>query len=397
MLETMTFEKLMERMLSRVSDKLDKREGSIIYDALAPAAVELTHLYIELGQILKEVYADTASREYLERRAKERGITPKPATQTVLECRAEPSNVDILGKRFNLNENNYIVTEKTGDGTYKVVCESAGEIGNRYTGAMVPVDYVQNLQSATLTRILIHGENEEDTERLRERYFRSFKNQAFGGNRQDYKNKVLSIQGVGAVKVIPVWNADIKPSEMIPSGDVDSWVLTQQSNQTVRDWLNKVHTAAKDKMLTVGGAVKIVILDASFKAANSELIQKVQNELDPLGMSGEGMGLAPIGHVVTVSTAGESRINVNANLTLAGGYTTEGVRTSVQEEIEEYFAELRREWADFQKIIVRISQIETRILKVPGVIDIEGTTLNNGAVNLEVPDTLIPMLGKVLG
>ena len=41
MYEALTFEAILERMLGRVDDSFDKREGSVIYDALAPAAVEL--------------------------------------------------------------------------------------------------------------------------------------------------------------------------------------------------------------------------------------------------------------------------------------------------------------------------------------------------------------------
>ena len=38
MYENMTFENIMDRCLSRVSASVDKREGSIVYDAIAPAA-----------------------------------------------------------------------------------------------------------------------------------------------------------------------------------------------------------------------------------------------------------------------------------------------------------------------------------------------------------------------
>ena len=38
MFEENDFDTLMERMLENVSDELDKREGSVIYDAIAPAA-----------------------------------------------------------------------------------------------------------------------------------------------------------------------------------------------------------------------------------------------------------------------------------------------------------------------------------------------------------------------
>ena len=41
MYENMTFENVMDRCLARVSASVDKREGSIVYDAIAPAAAEL--------------------------------------------------------------------------------------------------------------------------------------------------------------------------------------------------------------------------------------------------------------------------------------------------------------------------------------------------------------------
>ena len=36
--ENMTFENIMDRCLSRVAASIDKREGSVVYDAIAPAA-----------------------------------------------------------------------------------------------------------------------------------------------------------------------------------------------------------------------------------------------------------------------------------------------------------------------------------------------------------------------
>lgn len=41
MYESITADALLARMLARVPDSIDKREGSIIYDALMPAAIEL--------------------------------------------------------------------------------------------------------------------------------------------------------------------------------------------------------------------------------------------------------------------------------------------------------------------------------------------------------------------
>ena len=95
MFEEYTFEVILNAMLARVPDTIDKRQGSIIYNALAPAAVELQNMYINLDVILNETFADTASREYLIKRAEERGITPYPATHCIVKAEITPSSLEL--------------------------------------------------------------------------------------------------------------------------------------------------------------------------------------------------------------------------------------------------------------------------------------------------------------
>lgn len=76
MYENTTYEVILQRMLDRVPDKFDKREGSLIWDTHSPTAIELQILYLELDGILKEAYGDSASREFLILRCKEREYTP---------------------------------------------------------------------------------------------------------------------------------------------------------------------------------------------------------------------------------------------------------------------------------------------------------------------------------
>ena len=63
----------------KANSRLDTREGSLVWLGSAPAAVELQNLYIALQSVLDNTFADTASRDYLILRAKERGISPLPA------------------------------------------------------------------------------------------------------------------------------------------------------------------------------------------------------------------------------------------------------------------------------------------------------------------------------
>lgn len=395
MFEDKTYSVILERMLSRVSNKFDKREGSVIFDTHSPTALEFQFLYIELERIIREAYGDTASREFLILRCKERGITPYPSTNAVLKGKFTPTDIDLTGKRFNIDELNYTVTEKIADGEYLVQCEEKGIIGNQFLGTMIPIDYIAGLETAELTEVLIPGEDEEDTEDLRQRYFDSFKEGAFGGNVRDYLEKTNSIPGVGKTKVTRVWNSDIHPAEMIPSESVKAWYenIIQTLNGDSAAWLTAVFTAGKEKKLTTGGTVLLTILNSDFEPASETLIQTVQEIIDPEVNAGEGYGLAPIGHVVTVKSAESVNVFVKTSLTFNAGYGWNNLQNSINEAISAYLLELRKEWADVPFIVVRVSQIETRILSIKGVIDITDTQINGSEDNLTLNKFQIPIFG----
>lgn len=354
MYENITYEGILQRMLDRIPSTFDKREGSVIYDALAPAAAELMMTYIELNSILNESFADTASLPYLIRRAEERGLTQKKATSAVLKAISTPSSVEIeLGSRFSLNTLNYEVVEKIADGEYKVRCESPGIIGNTYFGSLIPIEYIDGLETIEITELLIHGEDDEDVETLRARYFTSLESQAYGGNIADYKEKTVVIPGVGGVKVTPTWNG--------------------------------------------GGTVKLTIINSAFGVPSDELVNTVQETIDPVGHSGEGYGVAPIGHVVTVEGVTALTVNITSEITYETGWSWDACASLIKNAVDTFFNELSETWDSTNQIIVRISQLESRILGCEGVLDISGTTLNSSATNLYLSSNEIPIRGAING
>lgn len=352
MYEHFTFNIILDRMMERVPNDIDKREGSIIYDALAPAAAELAQMYIELDVILNETFADTAGREYLIRRASERGLTPYPANYAFLRG---VFNMDVpIGTRFSLEDLNYIVAKKIEGETqyeYMLQCETVGVIGNKYFGRITPIEYVAGLTSAELTELLIPGEDEEDTEHFRQRYFDSLNAKAYGGNIADYKEKVDAIQGVGGVKVYPVWNG--------------------------------------------GGTVKLVIINSDYRTPTQELADFVQTTIDPITNSGEGVGVAPIGHTVTVVSVQEEVINVELIIDYDVGYDFDTLKLAIEEVLENYLQELREDWANKTQTIIRVVQIEARLLELNGIIDVHDTKLNGGSGNLILESEVIPIFGVV--
>lgn len=405
MYEDTTYNVILDRMLARVPDTLDKREGSVIYDTHSPTAIELQSLYIELDSLIMNGYGDTAARDFLILLCKDRGITPKPASNAILQGKFTPTSIKantLINQRFNIDDLNYQVIDVIDEnaGTYRVQCETAGETGNQHLGSMIPMDYIQNLETATLTEVLVPGEDEEDTEALRERYFDSFGEFAFGGNRSDYLNKVHSIQGVGGVKLERVWNGNLRPADMIPNETVQSWFSKQQSlPESVQKWLDTVYTAAEKKLLTVGGTVLITITNASdYGEASSSpggLVYTVQQTLDPTETAGEGYGLAPIGHVVAVHSAAPVTVQVKTHISFNTGYTWQDMKETVENAVSEYLLSLRKSWESNDYTVVRISQLEAAILALEGVVDIDNTTLNGSVNNLILTKYQIPVFGGV--
>ncbi|AZK48505.1 baseplate J/gp47 family protein [Paenibacillus lentus] len=355
MYEHQTYEHILQRMLDKVSNQVDKRQGSIIYDALAPAAAELAQMYMELDINNNLAYADTATAEYLERRTAEFGIHREPATKARRKALFYGSNnvpIDVpVGSRFSINDLDYVAVSRVGTGEWIVECETPGVLGNQEFGTMLPIDYVAGLVRAELVEVLVPGEDAESDDALRKRYMDAINEQPFGGNIADYKKKINEISGVGGVKVFPVWNG--------------------------------------------GGTVKATILAADSSEPSQTLIDEVQTMIDPEQNQGQGLGLAPIGHEVTITGAQGRVIDVAASLTLAPEAVLGQVKSDVEDAISDYLLSLRQSWATEPALIVRVAHIESRILTVQGVVDVTNTLLDGAAANVILADEQIPIMGTV--
>lgn len=347
MFEDMTYEKILENALDRVPDDLDKREGSIIFNAIAPACAELAQAYIAMKSVYDATYADTATGEYLERRTKERGILRESATYAVVEGEFTPSDIDVIGKRFTCGNLTYTVT-----GENELTCETAGVEANAIAGKLIPVEYIEGLESASIIRVLQPAEDQESDDSLRNRYFESLRGTAFGGNIADYKQKTNAIDGVGGVKVDPVWNG--------------------------------------------GGTVKLVIIDSEYNVPTDYLVEQVQTIIDPTG-DAKGLGTAPIGHIVTVVPVDGITINIDTTIEYDDGWDYESAKPYMIEAINEYFKELCTAWKDQETLTVRISHIETRLLLLPCIADISNTMLNNVESNITLDKFEIPIRGTLNG
>ncbi|BDZ30636.1 baseplate J/gp47 family protein [Lactiplantibacillus sp. WILCCON 0030] len=368
--EAQDFDYYLNAMLDRVSDTIDKREGSIIYDALAPAANELAIQTVQLANVVRQSYVMTASGEFLDYRAAERGTTRQSATATQATAKftdstGQPVTSVHVGDQFaslGAEPVFYHVTAVNDDLSGILTADVTGTTPNSYRGQILPVTPNDSLSWAEITDVPVPARDAETDDHLRKRLLLPDSSIAYGGNVADYQDMLSKITDVGAGQIYPAWQG--------------------------------------------GGTVKLVILNNDLRAASAGLIHSVKEQIDPAEATSEGYGLAPIGHNVTVVAPTELAINVASTIEVDSQITIAAVQAQIEAGISDYFKQRRMDWNNVDRITGRgykltiyRAQLLTAILKVDGVVNASLPRLNgtDGDVTLVFNNSVsqLPVLGTV--
>lgn len=364
------YDYFLRKMLDAVPDNVDKREGSIIYDALAPAALVMGQQSLDMANVIKETYIKTASGEFLDYRAIEHGTSRYPATQTeakakVLNDKKEPlDNVQIGDKFASIGDSPifYAVTKINSDLTIELTAEVKGSSANSYIGQILPVTPNDLLSWAEITGITAPARDVESDDHLRARLLSSQSWIAYGGNVADYLDMTSKIDEVGAAQIYPTWNG--------------------------------------------GGTVKVVILNNDLMPASASLVQKVKNTLDPEDKQAAGYGLAPIDHNVTVTAPEKLIVNIDISVKLDDTKVARYVKDSIIKAIEDYFQSLRKDWPDinqrlgrgYEQTIYR-SKILSQVMLTEGVVNAKLPSLNGKDADIDLvfnnAKSQLPVVGTV--
>ena len=280
----------MNGMLERIAPDIDTQQGSIMWDILAPMALEMNALYLKAADITSLGFVQTSVGEYLTELGFQFGITRLLATKTM---RKAQFNVEVeIGTRFSVEntEINFVVFEKKGN-DYILECETAGAIGNQIQGKLIPIDYVANLQSSNIGAIIITGEDEETDEVYRKRIIAHITRPQQDGNIDQYLKWASEFTGIGNATVIPLWNG--------------------------------------------ANTVKIVITNSEGDIASPELVEKFQLYLDPK-IEGKGEGKAPIGSFVTVESAKPQKVDINLRVVAHQGMDVTVMKENIKSALIEY-------------------------------------------------------------
>jgi uncharacterized phage protein gp47/JayE len=348
MFEDMTYEEILRRMIDRVESKypnLDTREGSIMFDALAGAALELAIKYTEMDNVLAESFVKTASREY-----KLIGCESFGMDTSIFEAHAGTFkgefDVEVeIGSQWNCELYNYTILEFLGMNgdyyTYSMMCDTPGSAPNSLVGSLIAItDIPADLNYAELTECLIEGEDEVSDEDINTAYEEFINSSDEDGNVNQYVKWCNEYEGIGNSKIIPLWDG--------------------------------------------ANTVKVSILSASNRRATDLLVSEFQEYLDP-GCTGMGDGVAPIGAFVTVSTATEVPITVSAEITMMEGYHD---TTPINNALTEHFKAIA-----YKKSTVSYMSVGATILAVEGVDSINNLKINGGTSDISLKDEEIGVLG----
>lgn len=322
---------------------MSKFEGTFEYDVFASNAIEFMKTYVELGELYKAAFGDTAYGDFLTAKAKESGVIRKQATHAHGEVTVNGNGVLPKGSQFATADGVLFETieETIINGSTKVLIQAVdtGAIGNvgGNTITVIPMS-IPGMQSVTNTTPTVDGFEEENDDALRERYFVHVRTPGTSGNKFHYYEWAMSVPGVGGAKIIPTWDGP--------------------------------------------GTVKVIIVNSEFKQATEELVKAVFDYIE---------SVRPMGAVVTVKGATVKPINITARI--------EGDSFDVEEFkalMNTYLVELEKQVITSDSTIkLSLARVGSLLLDA-GAIDYSELTLNGESKSITLLIDDLPTLGEVV-
>lgn len=340
---------ILDDMLVVVRNDVDKREGSVVHDMLAPPAEEFEMLGFVLEAILENGFIDTAQGEFVDKRAAEMGIYRKQAefaTGALVITGITGTEIEV-GTRITAQTSSVLVGIETVD--YAVIPEAgyivvnaiataAGESGNISADAEFTSEAFR-YESITAVRAFEGGIDVEPDDELKGRYLLKVRKPITSGNIYHYELWAREVEGISQARVVPLWDGN--------------------------------------------GTVKVIVIDSDGRAPLPAKVVETQAHID---------AVKPIGATVTVFAIKEVSINVSATLVLDGDLLPADVAQAVEDSIADYLSEASE--------TVRYSQIASALLDTEGVRDYSGLLIGVdagtlGVDNLDIDGDVVAVVGTV--
>ncbi|WKV08208.1 baseplate J/gp47 family protein [Thermoanaerobacterium sp. CMT5567-10] len=270
-LNDQTEEEIRQRMLNSIPDNMDKSEGSYIWDAIEPAAIELAKAAIWAQEVLRRGFAETTFGEYLDMRGNEHGIFRREATRATGKVKFTGAKGTIIPEGTivttaateNVNSVffetvNDVVIDDTQTATADIIAVEAGSNGNVMANTInIISSNIQGVYSVTNESPTSGGYDIEDDASFLARYLQKVRNPASSGNKADYVNWTMEVPGVGGVSVVPC--KDGPGTVAIAIIDTNKVPASQSLVDAVQDYIAPpwINTVEAENMTFEGDGVSI--------------------------------------------------------------------------------------------------------------------------------------------
>ncbi|GIP29647.1 hypothetical protein J23TS9_47770 [Paenibacillus sp. J23TS9] len=373
-LQEQTEEEILNRMLDKVPSDIDKSEGSFIWDAQAPVAFMLSEAAIWAQELLRRGFASTAASDTdyfrsaeLDLRTAEHGITRreavassgrvvftgKPGTKVPLGTFVATPADDVSGElAVEFVTTKAVVLDENGAASTAIRAVTPGKNSNVPAGVIqLMFSSVSGITSVTNPEPTRSGADTETDQSLLERFYAKVRSQGTSGNKAQYMQWANEIAGVGGVEVVSLWKGP--------------------------------------------GTVALYLLDTDKRAASAEIVEAVQQHIDPT-RDGQGEGLAPAGPVVTAMPAEEVAIDITVKVqrTQEKPSTLEEIQKLIGDGIQAYLQQIAFNRKD---PLVRYTRIAAVLLDIPIIVDYSDLTINGNTAqqNIEIGSGEVAVLGTV--
>lgn len=337
----------LQNMINNVDNEYDKSEGSLFYDVLAPASIEIDETYKKAKYLFDMSNPLTAKGEYLDLAVKGRigdRVARKKATKSIgkVEIRGKNNVVIEKGTKVACEDIVFETLNRVVIVDNKAICDveciQDGTIGNLPAKTIkdFPIT-IQGLEEVINNEATKGGYETETDESFLERYLIAIREPATSGNIYHYKRWALEVQGVGAVKIFPLWNGN--------------------------------------------GTVKVVVTNNEMGVATTELISSVANHIETV---------RPIGATVTVESAKQKEVIVKATITLLNGYDLQTINVEFLSRLKDLYKQI-----SFKQNYVSFGKVGELLLNTNGVAEYENLLLNEKAFNFKLEDNEIPYCQSV--
>lgn len=345
-----TFEQILTYLTNKIAE-VRSTVGSFTYMILSAVTFRLLDMESRFYALKQNMSVDTADDDAMDDLAKNRMIIRKQATVAIARGKF---NIEIPeGSRFQVGQVVWVSGELIESDEnyfyYVMTSEQTGSNVNKAIGQLTPITYIEGLNYAYIVEITIPAEDTETTESLRERYIASFNSKSFGGNKSSYKEYIANITGVGGCKVYPLKYGN--------------------------------------------GTVGITIIDSMYTVPSTELIENVQNAIDP-DKNGDGEGKAPIGAIVTVLGVENQNIKIGLKCQFESGSFVDW-ESEIRTIINTYFHSKNETWADSSEVVIRRAEIISALLESDKIVDVLELTINDGNNNLILNEDRLAYLNEL--